>query len=216
MHARGLSKSFGPVTALDAVDLEVGRGEVVALIGENGAGKTTLMNILFGVYQADAGTIAVEGKPVRIQSAADALASGIGMVHQHFHLAPRLTVLENLLVGQAGRGGRLDVTEGRRRLAEIGQRYRLSGCQAAPDALVEIAGRGDHRPAWADDVAGMQDHSRHAAAERVAQEQGLDRRLAQAVLAVRRPGLVLGDRHPGCRPVHPDRSAVQQQRTRRS
>ena len=65
-------------------------GEILGLLGENGAGKTTLMNILFGVYQADAGTIAVEGKPVRIQSAADALNAGIGMVHQHFHLAPRL------------------------------------------------------------------------------------------------------------------------------
>ena len=113
IEMRGISKSFGGVRANADVELVLGAGEILGLLGENGAGKTTLMNILFGVYQADHGTIAVEGKPVRIQSAADALAAGIGMVHQHFHLAPRLSVLDNLLVGLPGKSGRLDRAGGR-------------------------------------------------------------------------------------------------------
>jgi simple sugar transport system ATP-binding protein len=75
IEMRGISKSFGGVHANADVELVLGAGEILGLLGENGAGKTTLMNILFGVYQADHGTIAVEGKPVRIQSAADALAT---------------------------------------------------------------------------------------------------------------------------------------------
>ena len=96
------------------------------LLGENGAGKTTLMNILFGVYAADAGAIAVDGRPVHIRNSADALALGIGMVHQHFHLVPRHTVLENLLVGRPGRGFRLDAPATAARLAEIGRHFRLA------------------------------------------------------------------------------------------
>src|SRR3954469_14383771 len=108
VEMRGISKHFGPVNANTDVDLDLARGEILGLLGENGAGKTTLMNVLFGVYRADAGTISVEGKAVDIRQPADALAAGIGMVHQHFHLAPRLSVLDNLLVGLPGRGGRLD------------------------------------------------------------------------------------------------------------
>jgi len=105
---RGVTKAFGVVRANDGVDLVVRPGDVLGLLGENGAGKTTLMNILFGAYQADAGVILLDGEPVRIRNSADALGHGIGMVHQHFHLAPRLSVLENLLIGQPGRFGMLD------------------------------------------------------------------------------------------------------------
>src|SRR4051812_50222083 len=83
------------------------------------------MNILFGSYAADEGLVLVEGRPARIASPAGALALGIGMVHQHFHLAPRLTVLENLLVGLPGRRGRLDRAGGVRRPAGIARGYRL-------------------------------------------------------------------------------------------
>lgn len=133
VEMRGVSKSFGAVRANQDVDLAVGRGEILGLLGENGAGKTTLMNILFGAYAPDAGEILIEGRPVRIARSADALACGIGMVHQHFHLAGRLSVLENLLVGMPGKGGRLDRAGGLARLSEIGTRY---GLRLEPARLV--------------------------------------------------------------------------------
>jgi len=126
IEMRGISKSFGGVRANADVDLTLDPGEILGLLGENGAGKTTLMNILFGVYRADEGTIAIEGKPARITSSADALAAGIGMVHQHFHLAPRLSVLDNLLVGLPGKRGRLDRAGGLAGLARIEQQFGLS------------------------------------------------------------------------------------------
>ena len=94
-----ITKRFGPVLANDAISLEVAEGEVLALLGENGAGKTTLMNILFGHYTADEGSIEVLGAPLPPGQPRAALERGIGMVHQHFTLAENLTVLDNLLLG---------------------------------------------------------------------------------------------------------------------
>jgi simple sugar transport system ATP-binding protein len=125
LELRGIDKRFGPVHANRSVDLVVHGREVLGLLGENGAGKTTLMNILFGIYRADAGQIRIDGRPVTIRSPADALAAGIGMVHQHFHLVDRHSVLENLMVGEPGRRGLLDRTGTRARLAEIGACYGL-------------------------------------------------------------------------------------------
>jgi ABC-type uncharacterized transport system ATPase subunit len=119
IEMRAISKRFGNVLANDNVSLTVAPGEILGLLGENGAGKTTLMNILFGVYAADGGTIEIDGKPAQINNSADALKYGIGMVHQHFHLAPRLTVLENLLVGTPGRNCQLDVEGARAKLKSI-------------------------------------------------------------------------------------------------
>ncbi len=95
----GITKRFGSLVANDAVSLELGRGEVLALLGENGAGKSTLVSILFGHYVADEGTITAFGAPLPPGNPAAALAVGIGMVHQHFTLADNLTVLDNILIG---------------------------------------------------------------------------------------------------------------------
>ncbi len=130
---RGICKSFGPVQANDKVDLTLQRGDILGLLGENGAGKTTLMNVLFGAYAPDAGRIEIDGRPARIHDSADAIALGIGMVHQHFHLVPALSVIENLMVGQRGRFGFLNRKGAEARLAEIGQEY---GLRLAPDAPV--------------------------------------------------------------------------------
>ena len=99
VEIRGIVKRFPGLVANDHVDLDVRRGEIHALLGENGAGKSTLMNILAGLYHPDGGTIAIDGRPVRFGSPRDAIAAGIGMVHQHFTLAPSLTVTENILLG---------------------------------------------------------------------------------------------------------------------
>jgi len=130
----GVSKRFGALLANDAIDVELRRGEVVALLGENGAGKTTLMNILFGHYLADAGSVAVFGRPLPPGSPRAAIAAGVGMVHQHFALADNLSVLDNVLVGTE----RLwrpwaDRRAGRRRLRELAAGF---GLAVDPDAAV--------------------------------------------------------------------------------
>ena len=99
LRLAGLSKRFGKVLANDKITLEIGRGEVVAILGENGSGKTTLMSILFGHYVADEGEIEVFGNPLPPGSPRAAIAAGIGMVHQHFTLAENLTVLDNIVIG---------------------------------------------------------------------------------------------------------------------
>ena len=99
LQMRGIHKRFGLVTALNNVDLTVQPGEILGLLGGNGAGKTTLMNVLFGLYHADAGTILVQGQRAAIRGPKDALTHGIGMVHQHFLQVNDFTVLENIVLG---------------------------------------------------------------------------------------------------------------------
>jgi general nucleoside transport system ATP-binding protein len=138
LELRGIDKRFGGVHANRSVDLTLHAGEVLGLLGENGAGKTTLMNILFGIYRADAGQVRIDGHPVAIRSPADALAAGIGMVHQHFHLVERHSVLENLMVGESGRRGLLDRAGARARLAGIGERYGLRLDADRPVGLLSV------------------------------------------------------------------------------
>ena len=96
LHLDAITKRFGKLVANDAISLSLRRGEVVALLGENGAGKTTLMNILFGGYTADSGSVEVFGQTLPPGNSRAALDAGVGMVHQHFTLADNLTVLENI------------------------------------------------------------------------------------------------------------------------
>lgn len=130
----GIVKRFDGLTALAGVDFDVRKGEIHGLLGENGAGKTTLMNILFGLLQPDAGTIVIDGEPVRFRDPHDAVARGVGMVHQHFMLVPTLTVAENVLLGER-KGVRLtrrDVAEVSARLAACAERYGLDVDPSAP------------------------------------------------------------------------------------
>jgi len=99
LELRGITKQFPGVLANDAIDLDLARGEIHALLGENGAGKSTLMNILFGLYKPDEGEILLEGRRVSFSSAKEAIAAGIGMVHQHLMLIPVMTVAENIVLG---------------------------------------------------------------------------------------------------------------------
>jgi general nucleoside transport system ATP-binding protein len=127
LRLRGISKSFGTLTANDSIDLDLHGGEILALLGENGAGKSTLMSILFGHYLAERGTIEVNGQPLAPGIPAAALAAGIGMVHQHFALADNLSVLENIVLGtQPLFSLHLDIAQARRKLAALVARFALS------------------------------------------------------------------------------------------
>jgi simple sugar transport system ATP-binding protein len=122
---RAVAKRFGDTVALRGVDFSLWRGEIHGLLGENGAGKTTLMNVLSGLYRADAGSIALDGHPVDIHSPADALRHGIGMVHQHVELIPSFTALENILLGSEGNAWWLRPARQRGTIEDIARRFHL-------------------------------------------------------------------------------------------
>lgn len=137
--ARGISKRFGAIQALADVDFEVAHGEIHVVLGENGAGKTSLMSVLTGLYQADAGEIHVDGRPVRIGSPADALRLGIAMVPQHVELVNNLTVWENVVLGREQGGPFLRRDRQRRQVAELAERYDLP---IDPDAVISSLAAG--------------------------------------------------------------------------
>ena len=139
----GITKRFPGVVANHDVNLRIMPGTVHAVVGENGAGKSTLMKTLYGMHQPDAGTIRVDGEEMHFKSPADAIASGIGMVHQHFMLADNFTVLENVILGsEPTKGAGLDFATARRRINEISDSY---GLDVDPDALVERLGVADRQ-----------------------------------------------------------------------
>lgn len=132
---KGIRKEFPGVVAVDSVDFETMKGEVMGLLGENGAGKSTLMNVLYGMYRADAGTVAIDGQPVRIGNSRDAINHGIGMVHQAFTLVPNLTVRENIILGfEPSSAGVLDQAKAEQMVKELIDR---TGLGIDQDELVE-------------------------------------------------------------------------------
>ncbi len=134
VEMRGITKTFGNNTANKNVDFFCNRGEVLCLLGENGAGKTTLMNILYGRYRPDSGSILFDGKPVKISGPRDAIAMGIQMVHQHFMLVPTLTVADNVVLGrEPRRRGFYDRREAAETVRRLSQEY---GLEVPPEKLV--------------------------------------------------------------------------------
>ena len=136
LELRGITKQFPGVLANDHIDITLQEGDVLALLGENGAGKTTLMNILYGLYKPDEGKIIVRGQEVEIQGPNDAIARGIGMVHQHFMLIPVMTVTENVMLGvePIKNGMFLDSAKVAARVRDISEQY---GLDVDPDAYIK-------------------------------------------------------------------------------
>ena len=135
LELRGITKRFGSLVANDHIDLVVNPGEIHALLGENGAGKSTLMNVLYGLYQADEGEILLDDVVQHFRGPGDAMAAGIGMVHQHFMLIPVFTVAENVMLGHEDTKGlgALDLPKARQHVRDVAKRF---GFEVDPDALV--------------------------------------------------------------------------------
>jgi simple sugar transport system ATP-binding protein len=139
----GITKAFGHVTAINHASFDLLPGEIHALLGENGAGKTTLMNILYGLHQPDTGEIIIQGQPRTLTSPREAIALGLGMVHQQFMQVPTLTVVDNVLLGLTrGHNPLLDRRQARQRLAEIIEAY---GLTVDPEARVWQLSIGDRQ-----------------------------------------------------------------------
>jgi ABC-type uncharacterized transport system ATPase subunit len=135
LRLRGITKRFGSLVPNDHIDLDIKPGEIHCLLGENGAGKSTLMNVLYGMLQPDEGEITIDGRPHTSRTPKEAMAAGIGMVHQHFMLVEVFSVAENLILGrEQTTGGVLNMRQARATVRELSDRYRLA---VDPDALIE-------------------------------------------------------------------------------
>jgi simple sugar transport system ATP-binding protein len=136
LELREITKRFGTLVANDRISLTVEPGEIHALLGENGAGKSTLMNVLYGLYRADEGEILLDDEVQHFAGPGDAIAAGIGMVHQHFMLVPVFTVAENVMLGNEATGfaGSLDLDAASERVREISKRF---GFRVNPDSIIE-------------------------------------------------------------------------------
>ena len=133
LQMQDITVEFPGVLANDHVSIDCKKGEVLGLLGENGAGKTTLMNVLYGLYPPSSGRILLDGKEVQIGSPSEAIANGIGMVHQHFKLVDTLSVIENVVLGMPTKGLRLDLEPAKKRLLELCEEYEL---YVDPDEVV--------------------------------------------------------------------------------
>jgi len=135
LEIKGITKKFGELVANDSINLKVNNSQILAILGENGAGKSTLMNIVYGLLSADSGEILIDGKKVEINSPADALAVGIGMVHQHFMLVPVFTVAENIVLGhEQSQRGVITLTDAKAKIKRICDEFKF---EIDPDALIE-------------------------------------------------------------------------------
>lgn len=136
LELRSITKSFGELKANDCISLKFQKGKIHALLGENGAGKTTLMNILYGLYQPDEGEIYIDGSHIQINEPRDAIQAGLGMVHQHFMLAPVLTVTENVMVGfeDIKNGFVLDRQTSAAKIKKLSEQH---GLEVDPDEIVQ-------------------------------------------------------------------------------
>jgi general nucleoside transport system ATP-binding protein len=135
LQLRGITKRFGDLVANDSIDLDITPGQIHCLLGENGAGKTTLMNVLYGLLRPDEGMISIDGVEHAHETPKEAIAAGVGMVHQHFMLVDVFTVAENLILGREdSKAGLLNMGEARRTVQRLSERY---GLDVDPDALVE-------------------------------------------------------------------------------
>ena len=142
LEMKNISKAFSGVYANENVNLAVEKGEIHALLGENGAGKTTLMNILFGIYTADSGGIYWKDKKVEFDSPREAIEQGIGMVHQHFSLVQKMTVLDNIILGLKQEGLFLSRMEARKSIVELAEKY---GLLVRPDARIRDLSVGEQQ-----------------------------------------------------------------------
>jgi simple sugar transport system ATP-binding protein len=222
LEMRGITKRFPGTLANDHIDLDVRPGEIHALLGENGAGKTTLMNILYGLIGPDEGEIRIDGETVTIRDPADAIARGIGMVHQHFMLVPVLSVAENVVLGSEVMRGPvlLDQAEAARRIRDLSTQL---GFTIDPDARVEQLSVGQQQrveivkalyrrarilvldeptavltPQETDEIFGVLRRLRAEGASIVFISHKLDEvlRIADRITVIRR-GAVVGERLPG-------------------
>ncbi len=143
LEMQNITKRFPGVLANDKANFQLKRGEIHVLLGENGAGKTTLMNILYGLLQPDEGEIRINGEAVKIHSPLDALAHGVGMVHQHFMLVPNMTVAQNVAIGKEPRKGPfLDLEQVSRRIRELSQEF---GLDLDPDRYIWQLSAGEQQ-----------------------------------------------------------------------
>ena len=133
VEMRNIFKYFGNFCANEDVDFTLRKGEIHALLGENGAGKSTLMNILYGLYSCDRGTISVMGEPVCMDCPNTAISRGIGMVHQHFMLIPQLSVTQNVFLGMKSAGFVLNMKQLKERVTEFNDRF---GFNVDPSAFI--------------------------------------------------------------------------------